>query len=210
VTDTLLAVRGIENLSPAGRRAVIDIARSLGVNPDFLVTVMSFESAGTFDPAKKNAAGSGAVGLIQFMPQTAFNLGTTSAQLAKMSQDEQIRGPVYHYFQPYHGRLHTLDDTYLAVFFPAAIGQSDDYVVGQRDGGSGFQQAVYKQNQGFDWAGSGFVRKSDIVKTIRSVYNAALGKPRVEVPGSATFRTLALFGLFGIAAWGIIKWGSDK
>ena len=56
---------------------VIEIARDLGTNPDFLMAAMYFESGGTFSPSILNKAGSGAVGLIQFMPKTAINLGTT-------------------------------------------------------------------------------------------------------------------------------------
>ena len=38
------------------------------------MAVMSFETGGTFDPGIRNAAGSGATGLIQFMPSTAAGL----------------------------------------------------------------------------------------------------------------------------------------
>jgi len=176
---SLLKVRGIENLSDAGKRAVIDVANSLGINPDWLVTVMSFESAGSFDPGKKNAAGSGATGLIQFMPTTAGLLGTSTAQLAQMSQEEQIRGPVYQYFKN-HGRLGSLEDTYLAVFYPSAIGKPDDYVVGEQG------SKVYEQNKGFDTRGTGQITKHMITSTIRNVYNAASGA-RVEVPGASPF-----------------------
>ncbi len=177
---TLLKVRGIENLGDAGKRAVVDIAGKLGINPDWLVTVMSFESAGSFDPGKKNAAGSGATGLIQFMPSTAKTLGTTTAGLAAMSQEEQIRGPVYDYFKGWNGHLKDLEDTYLAVFYPAAIGKPDDYVVGTEG------SAVYAQNKGFDTAGTGQITKHMITSTIRNVYNAANGA-RVEVPGESPF-----------------------
>ena len=47
--------------------AVLDTAQRLGVNPNDLYAVMSFETGGTFNPGIKNAAGSGATGLIQFM-----------------------------------------------------------------------------------------------------------------------------------------------
>jgi hypothetical protein len=42
------------------------------------------------DPSKPNAAGSGATGLIQFMPKIAKDLGTTTSALAKMSAEEQL------------------------------------------------------------------------------------------------------------------------
>src|SRR5438445_13593014 len=112
MTDTLAAVRGIENLKPAGRRALVDVANSLGFNPDYLAAIMSFEGAGTFDPKKKNAAGSGATGPLQIMPTTAGLLGYTIPQLEQMSQEEYIRGPVFKYLQPYKNHILLIDNAY--------------------------------------------------------------------------------------------------
>src|SRR5690606_871732 len=55
-----------------------------------LMTAMAFETGETFSPSVMNAAGSGAVGLIQFMPSTARALGTTSQKLAAMGDLEQL------------------------------------------------------------------------------------------------------------------------
>lgn len=176
--DTLLAVKGIENLGPGGRRATIDVARSLGIDPDWLVSIMSFESDKTFSPKKKNSAGSGATGLIQIMPATAGKLGYTISQLENMSQEEQIRGPVFKYLYPYKGRMKTLGDAYIAVFFPSAIGQPDDYKM---------PAWVYPQNRGLDSNNDGTISKGEIVSIIRGVYNSALSKPRVEVPDPIPF-----------------------
>lgn len=201
MSDTLAAVRGIENLTPAGRRATVDVAKSLGIDADWLATVMSFESAGTFSPSKKNAAGSGATGVIQFLPSTAGRLGYTISQIASMSQETQIRGPVYQYLKG-HGKLKSLDDVYLAVFYPAAIGQSNDWVVASRG------SKVYEQNKGFDTSDSGVIRRGDIVGTIRGVYNASQSKPRVDVPAAELWRYLLYFSAFGITAWFIVNWGT--
>lgn len=210
---SLLAVPGIENLSDAGRRAVITVADAIKTDPDYLATVMSFESAQTFSPAKKNAAGSGATGLIQFMPATAQQYGYTTAQLALQSQEEQILGPVWKYFQGWTGRLKTLDDVYLAVFFPSAIGKPDDYIVGDQNG-TDFQQKVYEQNRGFDTQGSGVIRRSDITRAIRSVYNSSLARPRVAVPDAPLlwrpFFNIALFGAFAFTTYALIQWGRDR
>lgn len=172
---TLAAVRGIENLGPAGRRATVDVANSLGINPDWLVAVMSFESAGSFDPRKKNAL-SGATGLIQILPSTASKLGYTISQLERMSQEEYIRGPVFKYLAD-KGRMSSLDDVYLAVFYPAAMRQPNSFVVATRG------QKAYEQNRGFDSQETGQITKGAIVSTIHGVYNSSQNKPRVEVPG---------------------------
>ena len=58
------------------------LAEKYQVSPVDILSVMAFETGGSFDPAQKNLAGSGATGLIQFMPDTARGLGTTTQQLA--------------------------------------------------------------------------------------------------------------------------------
>ena len=70
-----------QKLTQAERIAVFDLADGLDVQPDNLMACMAWESAETFSPKVKNAAGSGAVGLIQFMPATARALGTTAEEL---------------------------------------------------------------------------------------------------------------------------------
>ena len=64
---------------------VSELAKKYNVPEDYLYAVMSFETGGTFDPAQKNMAGSGATGLIQFMPDTAKGLGTSTT--AAISND---------------------------------------------------------------------------------------------------------------------------
>lgn len=92
------------------------------------MAAMAFESGETFSPSIPNAEGSGAVGLIQFMPRTATALGTTTAGLQQMSAEQQL-DYVRKYFQPYTGRLNTLDDVYMAILWPAAVGQPSDTVL---------------------------------------------------------------------------------
>src|SRR3546814_21044933 len=72
------------------------MAARLGTKPEYLMAVMSFETGGSFSPAQANNAGSGATGLIQFMPNTAAGLGTSAAALAQMSPVEQLQ-----YVEPY-------------------------------------------------------------------------------------------------------------
>lgn len=55
---------------------------------NWLFWVFNFE--GDFETGKLNYAGSGATGLIQFMPATAEELGTTTEKLAKMSHLQQF------------------------------------------------------------------------------------------------------------------------
>ena len=107
-----------------------------------LMSCMAWESGRTFSPSVTNMAGSGATGLIQFMPKTAIALKTTTAALAKMTAEDQLNY-VYKYFRPFKGRIHSLSDMYMAILWPSAVGKPDDYVL--------FSSGVaYRQNAGLD------------------------------------------------------------
>jgi hypothetical protein len=136
------------------------VSERLGVNPNDMLAIMHFETGGTFDPAQRNAAGSGATGLIQFMPSTAEGLGTTTEALANMSRVEQMSW-VERYFQPYAGRMNDIGDMYMAVLWPAAVGQPDDYVLFSQEDGT-----TYSQNAGLDTNGDGVITKAEAVAKV--------------------------------------------
>jgi len=69
---------------------IIEICEYLAVSPDFMMSCIAFESGETFSSSIKNAAGSEATGLIQFMPSTAKALGTTVEKLERMTPVEQL------------------------------------------------------------------------------------------------------------------------
>ncbi len=122
---------------------VREVAVKLEVNPDWLMCVFYLESS--VNPAAVNKT-TGATGLIQFMPATAKNLGTTTTALAAMSGTEQLQY-VYAYLKPYAGRLASVVDCYFAVFFPAAIGKADNWVLQTK---SLSASIIAKQNSGYD------------------------------------------------------------
>jgi hypothetical protein len=101
------------------------------------------------------------------MPSTARLLGTTSEALAAMTFQGQLPF-VQRYFASSAGSMKSLDDVYLKVFYPAAMGKADDYVVGRR-ADPGFAGRVYEQNAGFDKNADGVVTKAEICATIRAV-----------------------------------------
>lgn len=148
-------------VSPAFKQKVILICGRLGVKPDDLMACMAFESGGSFNPAVRNAAGSGAVGLIQFMPSTARNLGTTTQELAAMSAEEQL-DYVESYFS---GRKHlrSLEDLYMAILWPAAIGKDLEYVLFQKP------SKAYDQNAGLDHNRDGKVTKFEAAASVRDM-----------------------------------------
>lgn len=123
-----------ENLIFENRTAFIGkvrkIASRLGIQPDWLMIVFYIETAaaryGCINHRVKNKLG--AVGLIQFMPRTAADLGTTPFALQSMTNVQQL-DYVYNYLSRYCGRMKSLTDVYLAIFFPAAIGKDDTWIL---------------------------------------------------------------------------------
>lgn len=80
----------------------------------------------TYAPFKKNGVIDGyATGLIQFTPDTARGLKTTTWAIEKMTALQQL-DLVFKYLLPYKGKLNSYFDVYLVVFFPAAVGKSGD------------------------------------------------------------------------------------
>lgn len=105
---------------------VQDIAVKLKIPVDALMAVIELESAGTFSPSITNSLGY--TGLIQFGKVAAREVGTTRDQLRAMNACEQMYY-VYLYLKKYVNRMKTLSDIYLAIFFPVAIGKTDDWVL---------------------------------------------------------------------------------
>lgn len=136
------------------------IADELGFDPNWLMACMAFESAETFRANIRNAAGSGAVGLIQFMPATAKALGTSTAELSNMTPEDQLKY-VYKYFEPYKGRIRSIDDMYMAILWPRAVGQPGTYQLFVRGG------VAYRQNAGLDRNKDGVVTKDETCAKIR-------------------------------------------
>lgn len=129
-----------DKVTPEFAVKVKAIAARLDMVPDFIMCVMAFESG--LNPAAKNPQ-STATGLIQFTEATANSMGVSTAILAKMGAVAQL-DYVERYFRTQiatYGKLQTLENTYLAVFYPVAIKNPIDWV---------FPDTVWKVNQIFD------------------------------------------------------------
>jgi len=151
-------------VSAAFREKVFIICAALGIDPDYLMACIAFETGGTFNPAERNRSGSGATGLIQFMPKTAVALGTTTSALAAMSALEQLDW-VLKYFQPYAGRLKTLSDVYMAILWPKAIGKPENYVLWEK----GTSPTTYRQNAGLDMDGDHDIEKQEAAAKVQAM-----------------------------------------
>jgi hypothetical protein len=139
-------------VSPAFLALVIALCARLGIKPSWLMVVFHKESG--INPRAVNRY-SGASGLIQFMPGTARNLGTTVEAIRRMSGAEQLTY-VEAYFQPYVGRMHSLWDCYFAVFYPKAIGKPTDFVLFSKG------SLAYKWNKALDMNHNGHVTVGDV------------------------------------------------
>ena len=168
--SNLIHVPGIERTSAGFRAKVIALGADLGVDPNFLMAIMSSETGGTFDPAHRHSAGTDTIGLIQFTSETADALGTSVDELAGMTAENQL-DVVARYFEPYRGRLATLEDAYMAVLVPAAIGKGPDHVLFRRD------TTGYEENQGFDRSGDGEITVGELTAIVRERLGGVVIEP---------------------------------
>ncbi|MDH4572451.1 lytic transglycosylase [Salinicola acroporae] len=153
------------HVSDAFVDALFALAAGFGWSLDhvnWLMACMAFETGRTFDPAQKNLAGSGATGLIQFMPLTARGLGTTTERLAAMTDIEQLEY-VEAYFRPYHRRINTLADMYLAILMPAYVSRPGGTVM-FTDG-----TTAYRQNAGLDANTDGRITKDEAAQRVQAM-----------------------------------------
>ena len=131
--------------------AVISVAAFLQVKPEHLMFLMWFETARTLNHRIQNRIG--ATGLIQFMPETARFLGTTTDRLKTMSNVEQMEY-VQKHLAIFRGRYKDFVDLYCGIFWPAAVGKPDSYRI--------TSDIVAKQNPLFDINKDADIEKSEI------------------------------------------------
>jgi hypothetical protein len=113
------------HVSPAFRARVFSLCDNLGwseAHASWLMACMAFETGRTFSPTIRNPRSS-AVGLIQFMAATAKGLGTSVTQLARLDAVGQLHY-VERYLAPFAPRIHDIEDLYMAILWPAAVGKS--------------------------------------------------------------------------------------
>ena len=138
---------------------VIKISAYLGINPNWLLQVMYAESK--LKPWIENENG-GATGLIQFMPATAVSLGTTTAALKRMTRLQQLQY-VKKYYAWKRGKMKSYFDVYLVTFFPAALGQNDNYIFKTSRLSPGI---IARQNKIMDYNKNGAITMAEFKKYI--------------------------------------------
>ena len=110
----------------------------------------------------------GATGLIQFIPETAQSLGTSTEALANMSAVEQLEY-VDKFLGQYleEGGNYSGGDLYATIFLPA---YRDQDILTSSGDGTGY----YDANAGLDVDGNGDISKADLDKRIANKYQEAL------------------------------------
>ena len=109
-----------KNFTPEKAKKIAEVANRIGVNPNDLASIISFETARSFSPSAKNPKSS-ATGLIQFMSGSGGTkgkyYGMTRDQFSGLSFDEQMNYvEKYYKDRGFDGKTkRSLADAYTAV-----------------------------------------------------------------------------------------------
>lgn len=139
MTSAAAITRAYPQAAPVAH-ALVALSHQLGADPAWLANVIQYESR--WNPQAING-GTGASGLIQFMPSTARGLGTTVEAIRRMTAGQQMQY-VAAYFRRFRGKLRSQEDVFMAVFYPAAVGKGASY---------SFPARVARANNGISTAG---------------------------------------------------------
>lgn len=184
------------------------ICKSLGWTdpkaPDWLMVVFKAESNFIFP----NVNSIGAVGYIQIIPSTARALGTTTAQLAKLTPLQYLVW-VRKYFEQSNikklGQPRNVYDVYLMVHYPVAVGKSDSYVLYSK----GTQ--AYTNNSALDVAKDGKVTVTDIKvfvnRYIPSGVDLSPNQPEIITTLLNNTTYIIISAVFGAGAYWVFKMG---
>ena len=144
---------GNKNFTKEKAESIARVAKNIGVDPNDLAAVISFETGGTFNPNIRNPKSS-ATGLIQFMAgsggKKGLYYGMTRDQFGGLSFDEQMKY-VERYFKErgFDGkRKRDVADTYTAIT------------------GYGYRKGskAYELNKVWDSNGDGYITKGEMVQ----------------------------------------------
>ncbi|MDI1451310.1 hypothetical protein [Polyangium sp. 6x1] len=186
--NTILAVKGLEKMTPAFRARLLDLCEALGIPVDSMAAIMSSESG--FDSKALNPLP--AAGLIQLTVGAHLpGFGTKEAILAvlKLSPEQQLEAVV----APLYARMPrakraTPGHLYMMNFLPDEAGKPEEHQIGilgetKPDGKPTFRAKVYEHNTGFDQAKKGFITVGDVYAMAAAKVRGARGR-RMTVDGA--------------------------
>jgi hypothetical protein len=166
---------------------VASVSSELGFDPNDLLRVIDFETAGSFSPKaqpirKDGTKVSSATGLIQFLEETAKGLGTTTADLYSMTAVEQL-DYVKKYFEPKKDKIKNFGDLYMAVHWPVGVGKDDSYVMYRKDSEDPKIRAAYNSNKSLDTNDDGTVTRGETLARLSSATGKG-GNPTAGTPAN--------------------------
>lgn len=214
---SIIGVRGIEKTSPEFRRRLVEVSNNLGLNPDVLATIISFETGNTFRSDIRSPTG--CVGLIQFCKAAASEaaeftgrkMSGSDAQdwLATMTPEQQLTFVENYFKTRIRGRKGlTLAQAYLIVFAPACAFRAPDaacYTSGTEE---------YARNSGMDVDGDGKITVADVTRKINALYDDGRSRPRVSsggeflaagLGGPVGGPGLVMLGIGGLLGWYVVS-----
>jgi len=160
---------------PSFEKKVNKVSRKLSIPPEWLMAVMHSESK--FDASFTNPKGSGATGLIQWMPKTAKDFNVTVTKIRNMSHIEQMDF-VYKYLDQqrknHDVEFQSLTDVYLAILYPKALSEDYCYTLYAQP------STAYRMNIGLDQDKDGRVTVQDIDKYLKRKYATAYMSDKKE------------------------------
>ena len=153
-------------------KRVDEVSKKIGANPADLLGLMASESG--LNPQSVNSS-SGATGLIQFMPDTARELGTSTSALRGMSRVEQM-DYVEKYLLKTAPKNPTPGHLYTSVFLPAFAKKPANYVVAKRggftDSWGNHPASWYTGNAGLDMNKDGSITIAELGERIKQKQKA--------------------------------------
>ena len=156
-------------LSQEALRKLVTYSASIGCDPSDLASCIQFESR--WNPQATNP-GSSAAGILQWIKRNYESYGLTREQLLAMSIEQQL-DLVPRYFAPYVGRVGNLDDLYMAILLPTAIGKPSDAVV------FASKTEAYEANRGLDFNHDGAITKAECVAVVRALREQGMAADKV-------------------------------
>jgi murein DD-endopeptidase MepM/ murein hydrolase activator NlpD len=162
-------------------QAVNDLAQKYNIDANDLIGLMQSESG--VNPQARNPNG-GATGLIQFMPNTARGIGTSTDALYGMNRAQQMVW-VDRYFQANRlPRGATAGNLYASVFLPAYTSRPPNFVVarngGPNDAGANRSGSWYSANRGLDLNNDGTITIAELGERVsKKRQEIGLGPSRI-------------------------------
>ncbi|EPE2736783.1 lytic transglycosylase domain-containing protein [Cronobacter sakazakii] len=157
----------------AFRTKLLEVSRELNIDPNYIMACIALETGKTFRTNIKDP-GSSATGLIQFMDDTAKDLGTSTRKLRLMNHVEQMEY-VKKYFKMQADNVGvptekwTLEDVYYSIFRPKMILLGPNDIVYERSDGD-----YYSKNLYHDRNSDGKITKNEIAENIRINYRLGI------------------------------------